>query len=346
MRLKTLISSEQDLQWDTKKSVVCVQLTLYCALAALLLLSALAVSRDESMTAGIPQEGSVRRPLFRFAGLMPALVVALVASSFASSARSSRTHDMSLKPGLSADQLAQEVVQNELQAQERDKNLWSYRKIREENGRRELLEVVGTTDGEVHRLLSINGVPLNEQESRREEQRIRKLVASPDEFRERQNNAKHDAAQERTLLTMLPQAFLYEYDGTEGELIKLRFRPNPDFRPIGHESEVFHHMEGIMSVDRRQNRLAELDGRLMSEVKFWDGLLGHLDKGGTFSVRQSNVDGDHWEMTVLDVNMNGKALFLKTIAVREREVDSDFHLLPEDTSLRQAAVLLKVSLTG
>ena len=125
----------------------------------------------------------------------------------------------------------------------------------------------------------------------------------------------------------------------EGGFTRFRFRPNPNFHAHSRESEVFHHMEGTMLVEPRHNRLAEIDGRLISEVKFWDGVLGHLDKGGTFTVKQKDVGGGHWEMVALDVQMNGKALLFKTIAVRQKVVDSDFHALPEQTSLKQAREL-------
>lgn len=66
-----------------------------------------------------------------------------------------------------------------------------------------------------------------------------------------------------------------------------------------------------MLVDPRQNRLAEIDGRLVTEVKFWGGLLGHLDKGGTFTVKQEDVGGGHWQMVELNVQMSGRALLFQ-----------------------------------
>ena len=81
----------------------------------------------------------------------------------------------------------------------------------------------------------------------------------------------------------------------------------------------------------------------MTEVKFWDGLLGHLDKGGTFTVKQRNVGGGHWEVTELNVQMSGKALLFKMIAVREKQLDWDFRSLPEHTTLKQAERLLAVN---
>jgi hypothetical protein len=100
-------------------------------------------------------------------------------------------------------------------------------------------------------------------------------------------------------------------------------------------------MEGDLLVDSRQNRLAEISGQLTSEVRFFGGLLGHLDKGGTFLVRQQDIGSGHWELTSMDIEMNGKALFFKTIAVREREVYSNFRQVPDGTTLQQALAYLQ-----
>jgi len=254
-----------------------------------------------------------------------------------------RAEDAAIRPRITAGQLASEVVQNELNAQDQDKSLWKYREVSQQDGKTQLLEVVETKDGEIHRLLAVDGKPLSGQARQDENRRIQNLLANPKQFREKQKNAAHDADEERTLLKLLPKAFLYQYDGTERNLIRLRFRPNPSFNPQSHESEVFHHMEGNMLVDPVHHRLAEIQGTLVTEVKFWDGLLGHLDKGGTFIVRQRNVGGGHWEMTELNVQMDGKALFFKTIAVREKEIDSDFRPLPEQTTLKQAGPLLALN---
>jgi hypothetical protein len=43
--------------------------------------------------------------------------------------------------------------------------------------------------------------------------------------------------------------------------------------------------------------LAALHGELMEDVKFGGGLLGHVNKGGTFEVRQAEGVRGHWETT-------------------------------------------------
>jgi hypothetical protein len=255
---------------------------------------------------------------------------------------SSRAEDALVQSPVNANELAAEVVQNELKAQDEDRSLWRYTEFHQEDGKMQMFEVVQTEQGEVHRLLAVNGKRLAGDDRRREEQRLVKILSDPEDFREKQKSRAHDAEQSKKLMQLLPRAFVYEYSGVEDGFIKLRFTPNPAFHPSSHESEVFHHMEGVMWVDRRQRRLAELDGKLVSPVKFWNGLLGHLDAGGTFCVKQRNVGGGHWEMTFLDVQMDGKALFFKTIAVRQKEIDSDFHPLPGGTTLKQAAEILKI----
>jgi hypothetical protein len=79
---------------------------------------------------------------------------------------------------------------------------------------------------------------------------------------------------------------------------------------------------------------------LASEVKFGDGFLGHLVEGGTFSIEQRNVGEDHWDIVRLNVNMNGKALFFKTISVHQQQEDSEYKPLPASITLQQAAQLL------
>ena len=83
------------------------------------------------------------------------------------------------------------------------------------------------------------------------------------------------------MMKMFPDAFRFQYDGKQGNLVRLEFAANPNFRTSGHAAQVFYHMKGSLLVDAKQKRLAEISGKLMSEVKFGGGVLGHLNKGGT-----------------------------------------------------------------
>ena len=149
-----------------------------------------------------------------------------------------------------------------------------------------------------------------------------------------------ETLQGRRLFKMLPDAFVFNYAGGDGNLVKLSFRPNPSFHPPSLEARVFHDMEGEMWVDCRQERLAAFDGHLTQTVKFGFGLLGHLDKGGHFEVRQAEVVPGHWDMTTLSLEMTGKALVFATVDVQKKENHRDFHRVSDDLTLTQAAEIL------
>src|ERR1700680_4271704 len=141
-------------------------------------------------------------------------------------------------------------------------------------------------------------------------------------------------------MKLFPEAFKFQYAVTQGNLVKLTFTPNPSFRPPNHAAMVFHHMKGTLLVDEKQKRLAEINGELTTEVKFGGGVLGHLDKGGTFVVKQQDVGSGHWEMTLMDVRMNGKALFFKNIDVAEKDTYANFQPVTDGIPFQKAAKLL------
>jgi hypothetical protein len=105
-------------------------------------------------------------------------------------------------------------------------------------------------------------------------------------------------------------------------------------------------MDGFVILNIKADRLVEISGRLTHGVEFGGGLLGHLDPGGTFDVRREEVAPGYWAITKLKVNMNGKILFFKTIAVQQDEVDSHFRKIPDSTTLVEAEKMAEVQTTA
>jgi hypothetical protein len=241
---------------------------------------------------------------------------------------------------MSAGELARKVVTNELKIQDEDHGHWMYRLEKEESGKQQVREILETNSGSLSRLLSTGGHPLDDKQQQKENQRMQRLVSHPDEQRKLQEASRKKVEQGARLFTILPDVFVFSYAGRQGDVVTLTFKPNPNFPPPTLEARVFHSMLGEMTVDTKQERLVALNGHLMETVKFGGGLLGHLDKGGKFEVRQEQVAPGHWEMIVLCVDMKGKALLFKTISVQETENHSDFHRVPDDLTLAEAAGML------
>lgn len=242
---------------------------------------------------------------------------------------------------IGADQLVRAAVHNELQAENGDQTYWRYWNLEEKNGRKELRDVFETKYGQIDRLVSVNDQPLTLKQTQMEDDRINKLLAEPDKMHKQQEQRHQEDENERKLLKLLPDVFRYQYDGTEGDLMKLTLTPNPNFHPYNRQTKVLHHIRGAMWIDRKQVRLARIDGCLTADVRFGGGLLGHLDKGGTFSVTLEDVGSGHWEMILLVVRMKGSALIFKTIDLQEKELYTNYQPIPAGMTLQQAAQLLK-----
>jgi len=245
-------------------------------------------------------------------------------------------------PNMSADELVRQVVANETQLVDSDHSRWIYRQHHVEDGKDTLKECVDTDQGALCRLIAEGGHPLSQSEQAKEKERLAELVKNPERQRKLQEARKKDGDQALKMLKMLPNAFHYEYAGTEGDLVKLKFVPNPQFTPPDRESRVFHAMVGFMWVDRDAKRLVELSGKLTRDVDFGFGLLGHLYRGGTFQVKRADVGDGHWETTLLDVKIRGKALFFKTINADQRETTDNFAKAPGKLTMAEGMKMLEV----
>jgi hypothetical protein len=238
-----------------------------------------------------------------------------------------------------ANEMARRVVENELNAENHDPSHWLLRlKTYKPGGAKQADEVVETKAGDLKRPLLIDGRPVSTSEANR---KLEQLAHNNDELQKSLKDKNDDAARSQQLLKMLPDAFTFKYGKRRGELVQLIFTPNPRFKPPSHEAEVFHAMEGSVWVDSKQSRVEEIAGHLTHEVKFAGGLLGHLDPGGTFDVKQAEVAPGYWELTLLNVHMKGKALFFKTISVQQDYSRQDFKQVPDDLTIERGVKMLE-----
>ncbi|PYX65422.1 MAG: hypothetical protein DMG78_29740 [Acidobacteria bacterium] len=246
---------------------------------------------------------------------------------------------------ISANDLVRAIVANELKPQGESRGRWMYRAEREQQGKKKAKEVVQTGQGSLDRLVAVDGQPLSAKEQQEEKERIGNLVRNPAEQQKLEQTRKKDAEQCKAFFKMLPDALTFIFASRDGDVIKLNYRPNPSFQPPSREARVFHEMEGELWVHETQRRLVRIRGQLVADVNFAGGLLGHLEKGGHFNVEQRELSPGQWDLTFMEVDMKGKALFFKTIDVNEKEYRSDFRTVPDGLTLAEAAEILSNEVT-
>jgi hypothetical protein len=205
-------------------------------------------------------------------------------------------------------------------------------------------------------VIAYDGKPLTPAQRLDEQNRNERFLKNPDELRRKRAQEHDDAERTERIIRAMPDAFLFEPEGEQpgsvgighvgDPLVKLKFRPNPDYRPPSHVEEVLTGMQGDLLVDAAHYRIASIDGVLFKEVGFGWGILGHLDKGGHFLVHQADVGDNTWEISQMSLKFSGKILIFKNLSIESTEVYSDFKPVSPNLTFAQALELIKKQETG
>ena len=192
---------------------------------------------------------------------------------------------------------------------------------------------------------------LSPQQQRAETDKLTQVAGNPSALHRKQEHENQELEHTMRIVKALPDAFSYEYAGTENgeprlgksgsQLVRLHFKPNPSYSPPSTVEQVLQGMEGDVLIDPAAHRLARIDGALYKEVAFGWGIFGRLDKGGSFRVQQADAGDGNWVVTQMNLRMTGKILMVKSLNLMSDEVFSDFRRLPEDLPFARAVEMLK-----
>ena len=210
---------------------------------------------------------------------------------------------------------------------------------------------VETSSAMAGMLIAINDQPLTPQQHQGEANHLAWLMGNPDQLRKKQAREKEDAERTLHIVRALPDAFRYEYAGTENggvglgvqgaQLVRLKFTPNPGYSPPSRVEQVLAGMLGYLLIDTKSMRIARIDGTLFKDVTFGWGIVGHLDRGGHFRVQQADVGDGSWDITEMSLSLTGKILLFKSLSMVSEEAFSDFRRVPDDLSFAQGVKLLE-----
>ncbi len=246
---------------------------------------------------------------------------------------------LAAQPPEPANVLVREVVYNELHDHQ-SHGFWRYWIQQLADKDRKLEEEVETADGPVTRVVRTNGMPLDPQRQHAEQAKLEKLVNSPQEQANHRQAYEEDEKHISLVMTMLPDAYIFDYAGEENGCQHLRYRPNPAYAPRTMEARVLHAMAGELWVNARTKRMVRLDGRLADNVDFGFGLLGRLEKGGWFRMQRTQVSATEWKTERLEVHLSGHAVLFKSIGRETSEVRGGFVAVPSGINLAQGIRIL------
>jgi hypothetical protein len=250
------------------------------------------------------------------------------------------------KQDVHAQNLVRAAVKVELAADRDDHSRWQYHDLNRKPEGDFVYQVVETDHGSVKKKLKANGQPLSPEELKAEDARIQSFVNDPAQQAKQRKDGELDDKRAQNMLRLLPDAFLWSLKNETPDAYTLAFIPDPNFTAPSMETRVFAAMAGEIVVNKQQNRIQTIKGKLIHDVTFGWGLFGRMNQGGTFNVERRELAPGIWQIAESHVHIDGHVLLFKTISEQEDEVKSDFRPTPPSTTLQQAATILKAEPTA
>ena len=238
-------------------------------------------------------------------------------------------------PSETAKDLIGDACYNELQQREK-RTLWSYIAERHSNNHvfREL--VIETVDAPVHHLLAVDGSPPSSVQMKEENDRHQELLNNASRRHAIQKQQDNDDKIMEELLRIIPEAFVFEYQGKEGQSERIAFHPNPGFKPKTYEQRILHALDGMVFIDLQEKRIARLSGSLGARVVFAYGMIGHVEQGGTTDITRVHLSPGVWKISAEKIDIDGRFVMLKTISKHQDEKRTGFKPVAPDTTFAQA----------
>lgn len=162
----------------------------------------------------------------------------------------------------------------------------------------------------IRRTISKEGVPLDDTEQKKEEERVAKKER---EARERQ--AKRDRGEkDEDDLTVSDFLASSRYsnlrrESREGrELLAMDFEPNPSYKPHGRAQSLVNKLAGTIWIDEHDLQIARLEAHLAKGMRF-GGFLASLKEGSAFVFEQERVNNEVWMPSYVDGSIGARVLF-------------------------------------
>jgi len=209
-------------------------------------------------------------------------------------------------------------------------------------------ESIETSEGGLNRTIEKNGRRLDPDEQARADEKLKSFAYNLEARRKKRQANREEDQRTVTLMQSLPEAFDYTVKnvakGPNGHaLVQLAFKAKPGWSAPTRETRVLEGMQGEMVIDQAAGRIAELNGELFKDVEFGWGILGRLNKGGRFVIKQADIGSGKWKETEETLQLTGKIMMIKPLTVWSTETMSDFRPVPSNLSTAQALQLLQNS---
>lgn len=215
-------------------------------------------------------------------------------------------------------------------------------------------DVIESKDGTVARLILKDGKPLTPEQDSGERQRLNDMVASPAAYAKHVKNGEGEKTMADKLVPLMADAMIYTYTpgqpqtGKNGGALEivLDYKPNPKFNPPNTEAQALTGLEGRVWLDAKTRYVVRMEGTITRGVNFGWGMLAHIYPGGKLVLDQTNAGGNRWIFTDFFMQLNVRALMVKTLNIRSGAKASGYQVLGSMSYQDAVRVLLATPLSN
>ncbi len=171
----------------------------------------------------------------------------------------------------------------------------------------------------IKRLLSKEGVLLNDSDKRKEDERVAKDEKHAHERRAKLERGEHD--KNTISVNTFLQASTFQnlrreqYQGHE--VIAMDFIPNPAFKPNGLAESIANKLGGTVWIDEEAHQVVRLEAKLLKSQRAGLGLAS-VKEGTSFVLEQQKINDELWMPSYSDGNIGVRVVFK---GIRQRNVD-------------------------
>jgi hypothetical protein len=256
-------------------------------------------------------------------------------------------------PALSGDQIRELIRQIADHDMENDKRQRDYTYIQREEQHKlddkgqvkstevktsEVMELYGE---QVERLIAKDDKPLSDKDSRKEEEKIQKVIdkrknESDEDRKKRAEKQEKDREQDRQFVREVADAYNFHLAGIESlagrDTYVVDGEPRPGYQPHLKEARILPKFRFRAWIDKDELQWKKLDIQCIDTVS-WGLFLARIHKGSRIVIEQTRINDEVWLPQHIDVKVDAKIALLKNFDVEDDITYRDYKKFRTDTKI-------------
>ncbi len=256
-------------------------------------------------------------------------------------------------PTLSEDQIRALIRQTAEKDMENDKRQRDYTYVQREEEHRldgkgqaksteiktsEIMELYGE---QVERLIAKDDKPLSDKETKKEEEKIQKLIdkcknESPEDRIKREEKEEKDREQGRQFVSEVADAYNFHFAGIESlagrDTYVIDGEPKPGYEPHLKEAKILPKFRFRAWIDKDESQWKKLDIQCIDTVSL--GLfLARIHKGSSIMLEQTRINDEVWLPQHVTVKIDVRLALLKNFNVEDDITYRDYKKFRTNTRI-------------